>query len=153
MTGIALSLTLADEAATRALGARIAGLLRPGDAVLLSGPLGAGKSALARAILRALGVAGPVPSPTFTLVQLYETPGLMVRHFDLYRIERELDLAELGLEEALMDGAILVEWPERAMAEMPEDALRITLTPEGETGREARITGGERWRSAVEELT
>jgi len=153
VSGIALSLTLADEAATRALGARIARLLRPGDAVLLSGPLGAGKSALARAILRALGVSGPVPSPTFTLVQLYETPELIVRHFDLYRIERELDLAELGLEEALMDGAILVEWPERAAGLMPEDVLHVTLTPEGDTERDARITGGERWRSAVEDLT
>jgi tRNA threonylcarbamoyladenosine biosynthesis protein TsaE len=141
-----MTVTLEDEAATAALGARIAGALRPGDAVLLSGELGAGKTALARAILRARGVAERVPSPTFTLVQAYDTPGLQLRHFDLYRIERESELNELGVEDALDDGAIIVEWPERAPARLPADALRIELRATGESVRQARLTGPERWR-------
>lgn len=140
-----MSLTLKDETATDALGARIAKALRPGDAVLLSGPLGAGKTALARAILRALGISGHVPSPTFTLVQHYETPNLILRHFDLYRIENEADLLELGLEDALDDGAILVEWPERAQDYLPETALNIVLTPTGENSRVAHLSGNRRW--------
>lgn len=140
-----MRLSLADETATEALGARIGPELRVGDAVLLSGPLGAGKTALARAILRALGVSGHVPSPTFTLVQSYETPALALRHFDLYRIENEADLRELGLDDALDDGAILVEWPERAAAHFPADALSIELTPAGEAARMAHLSGSARW--------
>ncbi|MEY4879948.1 MAG: hypothetical protein RJB62_1417 [Pseudomonadota bacterium] len=143
-------MTLADEAATRALGARIAGALRVGDAVLLSGPLGAGKTALARAVIQASGITGHVPSPTFTLVQHYETADLTIRHFDLYRIEREIDLAELGLEDALEDGAVLAEWPERAADYWPETALHIELKPVGEQTRIAHIRGGEYWRRVVD---
>ena len=140
---------LENEAATAALGGRIAAALRPGDAVLLSGELGAGKTALARAILRARGIGEHVPSPTFTLVQAYETPGLAVRHFDLYRIEREMDLNELGIEDALEDGAIIVEWPERAATHLPPDALNVELRATSETAREARLAGPERWRAVV----
>jgi tRNA threonylcarbamoyladenosine biosynthesis protein TsaE len=139
-------LTLKDEAATAELGARIARALAPGDVVALSGELGAGKTALARAILRARGVAGHVPSPTFTLVQAYETPGLTVHHFDLYRIEDEQELRELGLEDAAQEGAVLVEWPERGMPRhLLADALSIALTATGETTREARIMGPARF--------
>jgi tRNA threonylcarbamoyl adenosine modification protein YjeE len=141
-----MSVELKDEAATAALGGRIARGLRPGDAVLLAGELGAGKTALARSILRALGVKEHVPSPTFTLVQPYETQTLAVRHFDLYRIEAPGDLDELGLEDALSDGAILVEWPERATSRLPEDALRIHLRATGENSRAADISGPARWR-------
>ena len=103
-------------AATEALGARIAAGLGNGDTVALKGDLGAGKTTLARAILRALGVTESVPSPTFTLVQSYETPRLTLRHYDLYRIRNPREIDELGLEEALEDGAVLIEWPENAEA-------------------------------------
>src|SRR5258707_12948745 len=94
---------------TEALGAWIARGLVRGCAVALEGDLGAGKTTLARAILRSLGVTEDVPSPTFTLVQYYETPKLPVRHYDLYRIEKPEEVDELGLDEALDDGAAPIE--------------------------------------------
>jgi tRNA threonylcarbamoyladenosine biosynthesis protein TsaE len=147
VAGFETSLTLRDEAATAELGARIAAALAPGDVVALSGELGAGKTALARAILRGLGVAGHIPSPTFTLVQAYETPGLTLHHFDLYRIERASELSELGLDDAVEGGAVLIEWPERGMpSHLAADALKITLEPTGETIRALKISGPARWR-------
>jgi tRNA threonylcarbamoyladenosine biosynthesis protein TsaE len=147
VAGFETVLTLRDEAATAELGARIAAALAPGDVIALSGELGAGKTALARAILRGLGVQGHVPSPTFTLVQAYETPGLTVHHFDFYRIERASELSELGLDDAVEGGAVLIEWPERGMpASLTEDALKIALEPTGETTRDLRISGPARWR-------
>ncbi len=143
-------MTLEDEAATRALGSGIAAVLGAGDAVLLSGPLGAGKTVLARAILKALGVAGRVPSPTFTLVQSYETQNLPVRHFDLYRIERASELIELGLEDALQEGAIIVEWPENAFGQLPDSSLKVELCPLSTETRTAHLTGGERWNDFLE---
>jgi len=152
MNGIGVSLTLENETATRALGTKIAGALRTGDSVLLSGPLGAGKTVLARAILRALGVAERVPSPSFTLVQLYETRNLIVRHFDLYRIERESELPELGLQEALEEGAIIVEWPEHGFDQMPASAFKIELNPVADDVRKAYLTGDDRWAEVLEAL-
>ena len=145
-----MSLSLDDEAATQTLGNKIADVLRPGDAVLLSGPLGAGKTVLARAILRALGITERVPSPSFTLVQIYETCDLIVRHFDLYRIERESELVELGLEEALAEGAIIVEWPEHAFGQMPDSALKIELCPIRGGARTAHLSGSDRWADVLE---
>lgn len=139
-----MAVTLADMAATRGLGAAIAAKLEPGDAVLLKGDLGSGKTTLARAILSALGIDETVPSPTFTLVQSYAAPRLPVSHFDLYRLKRASELDELGLEEALEDGAALIEWPERAEARMPADALSIHL--ELGTERHAVLEGPARWR-------
>ena len=115
-------------AATDALGRRLADGLKRGDALALWGDLGAGKTTLARAILRALGVTEDVPSPTFTLVQRYDTPRLTVHHFDLYRLKREAELDELGWDDALADGAALVEWPERAGARLPPDTRHVRLT-------------------------
>ena len=140
-----MEMTLEDEDATAALGARLARALRPGDAVLLDGPLGAGKSALARAVLRALAgdPALEVPSPTFTLVQTYDMPGGMVaHHFDLYRLDGPAALHELGWEEALA-GIALVEWPERLGPLAPPGALRVRLDHAGGDSRRVRLSGWE----------
>jgi tRNA threonylcarbamoyladenosine biosynthesis protein TsaE len=139
------ALTLPGLAATEALGARIAAGLARGDAVALAGDLGAGKTTLARAVLRALGVTEAVPSPTFTLVQTYETERLTIRHYDLYRIEDPNEMDELGLDEALDEGAALIEWPERAEGRLPDDRLDIVLTITGEGARQVLIKGPARW--------
>ena len=139
---------LADDAATRALGERLAGALKPGDVVRLEGDLGAGKSTLARGVIaRAAGV-GEAPSPTFTLVETYETPDFLLWHFDLYRLEKAEDVWELGLEEALDGGVLLIEWPERVGGMLPADALRVRLGIAG-AGRRALIGGGESWRARL----
>jgi tRNA threonylcarbamoyladenosine biosynthesis protein TsaE len=141
-----MEITLENLAATEALAARLARLARPGDALLLEGPLGAGKSALARGFLRA-AVGDPaleVPSPTFTLVQSYDLPGgATAHHFDLYRLSGPDGLLELGWDEA-REGIVLVEWPERLGRLTPTDALRVQLTPGmTEDARLARLTGWE----------
>jgi len=132
---------LADEAATARLGEDLAMALRPGDVLALKGDLGAGKSTLARALIRALADdAGlDVPSPTFTLVQSYDTR-VPVHHFDLYRLSSASELDELGFDDALAQGAALVEWPERAEAYLPDSTLWIELAHHGE-GRMARLSG------------
>jgi tRNA threonylcarbamoyladenosine biosynthesis protein TsaE len=128
--------------ATAALAGRVAGLARAGDAILLQGPLGAGKSAFARAFLRhAAGDAGlEVPSPTFTLVQSYDTAAFQVHHFDLWRLDGPDALTELGWEDALRD-VVLVEWPERLGAFLPEHALTVALAMAGDAARHATLTG------------
>ena len=107
---------LPDLAATEAVGGRLAALVRPGDVVTLSGPLGAGKTSVARGLLAALGLAGEAPSPSFAIVQPYDRPEvrLPVWHVDLYRLDDPNDVEELGLEDDRGDGLLLVEWPERA---------------------------------------
>ena len=123
---------LGDMAATEAAGRKLARQLRPGDVVTLSGRLGVGKTALARAILAELGHEGDVPSPTFAIVQPYELLDPPVWHADLYRIEDISEIEELGLDLS-EEGVLLVEWPERAAAGMWPDALRLTLdfAPDG----------------------
>lgn len=132
---------LADEAATTRLGAALAGRLAAGEVVLLSGDLGMGKSTLARGLIRALaGDPGlEVPSPTFTLVQAYDTR-IPLQHFDLYRLSSPDELDELGLDEAVADGVVLVEWPEKAGNHLPADMTTIELTDAG-AGRVASISG------------
>ena len=127
---------LRDEAATERLGRALAAALRAGDVVALSGPLGSGKTSLARGILRGLGHRGDVASPTFAIVQPYAPPDtrLPVWHVDLYRIEDRGELDELGLDEALLDSALLIEWPER-LPELSPNALRLSLAPEPQGGR------------------
>ncbi len=123
------ALPLADPAATAALGAQLAGLLRVGDVVALHGDLGAGKTTLARGLLAALGLAGEAPSPTFAIVQPYAPPevSLAVWHVDLYRLDDPAETAELGLGDALGDAALLIEWPERLGDALWPEALRLHL--------------------------
>jgi tRNA threonylcarbamoyladenosine biosynthesis protein TsaE len=143
MPGPSLTLDLPDLRATEALAARAAAEARAGDALLLEGPLGAGKSAFARAFLRAAaGDPGlEVPSPSFTLVQAYDLPLGTAHHFDLYRLSGPEELEELGWEEA-RDGIVIVEWPQRLEWLAPADALRLQLTPAGDgDARRATLTG------------
>lgn len=121
-------MNLTDEDDTAQLGAALARAVRPGDVIALSGPLGAGKTTLARAMLRALGEEGEVPSPSFALVQPYDALALPVWHADLYRLADPRDLVELGLDEILDHGVLIVEWPERAPGRWPE-ALGLSLIP------------------------
>ncbi|CAN1566078.1 COG0802 Predicted ATPase or kinase [Caulobacteraceae bacterium] len=141
-------LDLADEAATARLGASLASALRPGEAICLTGPLGAGKSTLARALVRALTRPDEdVPSPTFTLVQFYETAAFPLAHFDLYRLTGADEAFEIGLDEALDEGAALIEWPQRLEGRLPPDRLDIEISLEdgGET-RRARLTPHGAWK-------
>ena len=134
---------------TERFGRRLAATLRPGDVVALYGDLGAGKTTLARGILRGLGFEGDVASPTFPIVQPYETLSPPVWHVDLYRIDDESELDELALDEALADGVLIIEWPERLGARLWPFALRLDLRREGEGARaltaEVPTAWGERW--------
>jgi len=130
---------LADEAATARLGAAVAHSIAAGDAICLWGPLGAGKSTLARGLIRALTTPHEdVPSPTFTLVQFYETARLKLAHFDLYRVTRAAEVHEIGLDEALDDGAAIIEWPQRLEGHLPPDRLDIELAIVGKGAGEHR---------------
>ena len=136
-----IEIFLPDEAATKALGEKLALVLRHGDALCLAGPLGAGKSTLARALIRALTSPDQeAPSPTFTLVQFYDGPDFPVAHFDLYRLTDPDEAYEIGLEEALEDGAALIEWPQRLEGRLPANRLAIEITPMGDDGEARRAT-------------
>lgn len=123
--------------AVEAFGARLGQAARVGDVIALSGELGAGKTTLARGLLRGLGLSGEAPSPTFTLVQTYEPPEmrLPVWHCDLYRLEDPEEAIELGLEEAFDTALVVIEWPERLGAYLPAHALRLRLDGAGEAER------------------
>jgi tRNA threonylcarbamoyladenosine biosynthesis protein TsaE len=143
------SLRLPDPAATHALGERLAASLGDAAVVYLRGDLGAGKSALARAMLLALGAPGPVKSPTYTLVERHRLDRGEAAHLDLYRIAQAAELEFLGLQEALPDlRLVLVEWPERGQGALPPADLVVDLAVDGE-GRLARLTpgsvGGQAW--------
>lgn len=147
-------LTLPDLAATEALARRLGRLLRPGDVIALHGELGAGKTALARALIQGLqaplGIVEDVPSPTFTLVQQYDIGALSLWHFDLYRLSRPDEAYELGIEEAFDGGVALIEWPERLGALLPAGRLDIYLAAPDQTGfedtlRTARLEWAESW--------
>jgi tRNA threonylcarbamoyladenosine biosynthesis protein TsaE len=141
---------LPDAEATARLGAALAVALQPGEAICLFGPLGAGKSTLARGLIRALtSPEEDVPSPTFTLVQFYAGPQFPVAHFDLYRLVRPEEAYEIGLDEALEDGAVLIEWPERLEGQLPSERLDIDLSPVGEA-RRARLTPHGAWAGRLE---
>lgn len=148
-------LVLADEAATINLACDLAAILKPGDIVALSGHLGAGKSLLARAMLRELAgdPALEAPSPTFTLVQSYETPRGTVLHADLYRVRSPDELDDIGLTEDLERLITLVEWPDRAGTRLPAGRrldIVLDVDPENpETGRIANLSGGVLWRQRL----
>lgn len=149
-----LHLSLADEHATCRLGQALAACLRPGDVLLLDGDLGTGKSTLCRALIRA-ALGDPdaeVPSPTFTLVQVYDAPAGSYHHFDLYRLERPDDALELGIEDAFAEGISLVEWPQRLGGWRPRRALTVTLTHAGTGGRLARLSGDAPWADRLHGL-
>jgi tRNA threonylcarbamoyladenosine biosynthesis protein TsaE len=135
------------EADTARFGAALGAVLERGEAVCLSGPLGAGKSVMARGLVRALCPAElDVPSPTFTLVQFYDGPQFSIAHFDLYRLTRADEAFEIGLEEALRDGAAVIEWAERLGHHLPPDRLDIELEVDGET-RHARLSPHGVWEA------
>lgn len=138
---------LADLASTEAVGASLAAVARPGDVILLDGPLGAGKTSLARGFLAALGLAGEAPSPSFAIVQPYAPPEVRVPvlHVDLYRVEDAGELAELGLDDALGDAVLLVEWPDRAGPGYWPDALRLTLAPVADDARRLTWVAPAAW--------
>jgi tRNA threonylcarbamoyl adenosine modification protein YjeE len=144
--------SLKNEAATVMLAAKLAGITVPGDVIALIGDLGAGKTAFARGFIAACGGDGEVPSPTFTLVQLYEFPAGDVYHFDLYRIENSEEIFELGIEDAMSDGISLIEWPDRMGAYLPFERLDIVLsTGKDENGREVDLIGrGDGWTQRLE---
>jgi tRNA threonylcarbamoyladenosine biosynthesis protein TsaE len=141
-TVAAMMVTLPDLAATERFAAGIAVAVRPGDAILLSGPLGAGKTAFARAFLRAAAEDPTleVPSPSFTLVQSYDTRRGTVHHFDLWRLDGPQALPELGWDDA-RDDIVLVEWPDRLGALAPADALRLDFEPGEGDVRTVRVDG------------
>ena len=144
---------LPDEAATAGLAARLADRARRGDVIGLSGPLGSGKTSFARAFIRAYGGGeAEVPSPTFTLVEIYSFPDRPpVWHFDLYRLSAPDEAWELGIEEAWSEGVSLVEWPERLGALLPAEHLLLALA-EGAapTTRLARLSAGAGWAARLE---
>lgn len=151
-------LALRDEAGMAALARHVAALARPGDTIALDGDLGTGKTSFARAFIRARAAAtgaplGEVPSPTFTLVQIYDLPDGVVWHVDLYRIGDPSEATELGLDEPLTEGILLVEWPDRAAAALDPERLRIAIAyTEDDDARRIEIAGGVAWRDRMAQL-
>lgn len=165
---VRLTVQLDGPEATAALAARIAGIARVRDVIALAGDLGSGKTAFARAFIRARGRANEdVPSPTFTLVQTYDTMAgeitpnstadqpLTIWHFDLYRLQAPEEAFELGIEDAFAEGISLIEWPERLGTLLPSRSLIVTLAAvphAGEAVRTATLEGDEGWQQRLAEV-
>ncbi|MTI11120.1 tRNA (adenosine(37)-N6)-threonylcarbamoyltransferase complex ATPase subunit type 1 TsaE [Curvivirga aplysinae] len=151
------SLTLEDEAATKHIAERLGNVLVAGDVVCLWGDLGAGKSTFARALIQSRQKqAGQAPSPTFTLVQTYETDREDIYHYDLYRLEDENEVLELGIDEAFSEGISLIEWPDRLGSYLPWDRLDILLNHAEQGGDVRQIeihTTHARWADKLVGLT
>jgi tRNA threonylcarbamoyladenosine biosynthesis protein TsaE len=145
-----LVVDLPDETATEALASRIAAVARPADVIALKGELGAGKTALARAFIRARGNPDEVPSPTFTLVQIYDADTTEIWHFDLYRLRNPGDAWELGIEDAFASAISLIEWPERLGPLLPERRLEIGLYYGDDPGaRRALLDPSKEWQGRL----
>jgi tRNA threonylcarbamoyladenosine biosynthesis protein TsaE len=150
-TGFRAEIALPDQAATERLAAALAGAVGPGDTLLLDGPIGAGKTAFARALIAArLAAAGAppedIPSPTFSLVQTYRAGPLQIWHADLYRLTHPDEVAELGLEEAFPAALCLVEWPDPLGAAAPRGALRLVFAAgPGPEARRLTLSGAAGW--------
>lgn len=144
------SFHLADEEETLNFGARLAQMLESGDVVALYGDLGMGKTTLSRGLIKSLiPELEDVPSPTYTIVQVYEPDAFQLWHFDLYRLDDPSEVIEIGLEEALID-VCLIEWPEKAGNYLPQSRLSVTLKPDG-TGRLACLAAGSKeWADRLE---
>lgn len=144
MTQATITISLPDPEATEALGLWLADHLGPGDTILLEGPIGAGKTHFARSLIQAKlareGRYEDIPSPTFTLVQVYELDGAEIWHADLYRLGHPQEVIELGLDEAFSAAICLIEWPDRLGDLTPKSALTLALSADGE-GRRATLSG------------
>lgn len=140
---------LADVAATRECAIWLAPVLKEGDVIALEGNLGAGKTEFCRALIHALGYAEDVPSPTFTLVQVYDSLPLAVWHVDLYRLEKREEVYELGLEEAFDSALTLIEWPDRM--NLPPGCLKLHLEITGDS-RKLTLSGGPDWHARLKDL-
>jgi len=140
------------EEQTESLATALHGIARAGDVILLSGDIGAGKSFLARAFIRsACGAETEVPSPTFTLVQVYEAPKFEIWHCDLYRLSSPDEVIELGLEAAFQEAVTLIEWPDRLADLQPEGALSISIGVVNEV-RYFEFFGSEKWRTRLKDI-
>jgi tRNA threonylcarbamoyladenosine biosynthesis protein TsaE len=141
---------LRDETATAALAARIAAMATPGDIIALKGDLGTGKTAFARAFIRAWLNQEEVPSPTFTLVQVYDVGPTAIWHFDLYRIRTPEDAWELGIEDAFVEGISLIEWPERLGPLLPDRRLELNFAFGDDPGaRRIAVDPGKGWQARL----
>ncbi|WP_255312292.1 tRNA (adenosine(37)-N6)-threonylcarbamoyltransferase complex ATPase subunit type 1 TsaE [Kiloniella majae] len=152
-------IAFADENETREFAQRLAPFLQEGDVLALEGDLGAGKTAFSRALINAFpAMAGmeqieEVPSPTFTLVQIYDRAERQIWHFDLYRLEDPEEAYELGIEDAFSEGVSLIEWPDRLGFLMPRGHLEVKLSyGQGETARRLTVIGGPKWRERLAPL-
>ena len=141
---------LPDEAATHGLAAVVAAMAEPGDVIALKGELGAGKTTFARAFIHARGARDEVPSPSFSLVQVYDAGTATIWHFDLYRLRSPEEAWELGIEDAFGDGISLIEWPERLGHLLPDRRLEIALVfGRGPNARRAFLAGGTEWQTRL----
>ncbi len=148
-----IRLRTSSAVATRRLGERIGRLLRAGDVVLLSGELGAGKTMLAQGIGRGMGILEPIKSSSFVIMNEYPGPELRLFHADLYRLEEPAQVAELALDELAGRGVLVIEWPERAPAEVPDERLVVRLAYDGARARQVEIEAdGERYAEIVQRL-
>ena len=148
-----MSVTMPSVEAMRALGARLAPVLRPGDILALWGDLGAGKSTLARGLIQAaMGEEIEVPSPTFTLVQIYELPNYDLWHMDLYRLDDPEDVFELGVEDAFAEAVSVIEWPNRMGGYLPLHRLDITIEQTADGRRVTLAAPQGAWRNRLAEV-